>query len=474
MRCVCAVLLFVTLIHAGDRAFGVTFKLAGQLDAAALGVGVPGSIAARGEHLFVGNLTGGGKLHHVLNPLTNPTKVSTFGGLNDPATNGGLPVLANPVADTTSDGYVSLHTDGTTLVAATTNGGMVDNSFGVPATGRADVIQAYSVASGTLLWGGNSDLLQIGGPGYQNQGNFFDDLSIEGAAVDPHTGRIVALAWGSAEQYLFEPSPPPALASVFPNPNILTINNTTGWRDVSFSPGGEDLVAIGVDGIVRGKRLANGEHRYTQVTNPAVAGVERIVNFNAFGFPFAKEFSTATNVEFLPAQFAGQELVIFNKRNKPDIFAEQVLVYDASVPNTPVAASFVLGDGATPFTTPDASTGIYDFSYDEVNNRLFVSDFSSSQIYVFAPLLPEPGDLTGDGKVDGADVLQWQRGFGSLYDASTLAEVLAHFGMAAVAASASSIPEPSAIASLGQALACLAAARVGRSARRCGRGVRRL
>jgi len=441
------------------HAQSVTFKLVGQLDAAALGVGAPGSIAAHGNDLYVGNLFGGGLLHHVSNPLTAPVKINTFGGLNTPATNGNLPVLVDPVADTTSDGYVSLHTNGTTLVAASTNGGMIDNAFGIPANGRPDIIQVYNVANDALNWGDNSDNLAIGGPGYTNQGNGFDDLSIEGAAVDPTTGRVVSLAWGSAEQYIFEPTSPPALVPLTPNPNLVTINGTTGWRDLSYDDATGDIVAIGVDGIVRGNLVAGGEHRYTQITTPANAGVQRIVNFNAFGLPFNKDFATATNVEFLPASFAGQDVVIFNKRDKPDSFTEQVFVYNANAVNAPLAASFVLGDGVTPFTTADATSGIYDFSFDSVAGRLYVSDFSSNQIYVFGPAsATQPGDFNVDGAVDGADFLKWQRDFPAL-DAADLADWKASYGTGGALPSIGVVPEPASLGSLLVALIGAVAAR---------------
>jgi hypothetical protein len=61
------------------------------------------------------------------------------------------------------------------------------------------------------------------------------------------------------------------------------------------------------------------------------------------------------------------------------------------------------------------------------------------------------GDFNGDHKVDGADFLVWQRGFGTTYNAGDLATWKAHFGQTGSVGAASGVPEPAALC-----LACLA------------------
>ncbi len=57
----------------------------------------------------------------------------------------------------------------------------------------------------------------------------------------------------------------------------------------------------------------------------------------------------------------------------------------------------------------------------------------------------QPGDFDSDGDVDGTDFLTWQRGFGSLFDESDLADWQANFGASARVGSSQAtfaVPEP--------------------------------
>ena len=57
------------------------------------------------------------------------------------------------------------------------------------------------------------------------------------------------------------------------------------------------------------------------------------------------------------------------------------------------------------------------------------------------------GDFDADGDVDGADFLDWQRGLGSLYQASDLADWQANYGTTSGSTgTAESVPEPSSLA----------------------------
>jgi len=356
--------LFVAtmVIWAAPAAAEVRFQLVKQLDMAALAAGPPVSVAAYGAHLYAGSLGAGGRLYHIVNPLSSPSAAVTFGGLNDPASNGGL---ASPGA--TTNGYVSLYTDGVTLVAATNNGG-----------NTPDIAQTYLFGTETLNWGGNS------GPDSLNTQTY----RVDGAAVDPISGNVMTTGWGGDAQNFY--SPTVAAPVSVPDANILYYDPgvKTGWRDISYDHATGDIYLRAANGAARGQRVVDGRFVTLNGTTPGIQTIVSLVN------PLA----SAINVEFLPGSFAGQGLVIMNDReSKGATFADIVKTFSATPPTsaptsrspggvattTPVAASFVSGDGVTPFTTTNTASGIYDFSYNPIDNMLYVSDFSTSQIHVF-------------------------------------------------------------------------------------------
>lgn len=344
----------------------VTFKLDKQLDMAALSAGQPGSVAAYGNNLYVGSLFSGARLYHIQNPLGTPSTAVMFGGLSSPATNGGL---GGPGA--TTNGYVNLYTDGTTLIAATENGGITP-----------DIAQAYQFGGTTLNWGGNS------GTSSMNT----QTGTLDGAGVDPISGLVMTTGYGGDAQNFF--SATTGSSQSVPGANILFYPGVgTGWKDVTYDHATGDIYLRAVGGVARGQRVATGQFQ----TLNGGAGVQTIVDG-------VNDFASAINVEFLPASFAGQGLVILNNRNNAGTtFANIVKTYSATPPSsggtatdTPVAASFVLANGTTPFTTTSAASGIYDFSFDPVNSKLYVSDFSTSQVHVFSAV-PEPTSVVALG-----------------------------------------------------------------------------
>ncbi|MCA9233900.1 MAG: autotransporter-associated beta strand repeat-containing protein [Planctomycetales bacterium] len=73
------------------------------------------------------------------------------------------------------------------------------------------------------------------------------------------------------------------------------------------------------------------------------------------------------------------------------------------------------------------------------------------------------GDFNTDGSVNGADFLAWQRGFGSTYDATDLADWESNFGTTAATTAVGAVPEPTSAALLAVlAAGGLAVARVSR------------
>lgn len=310
-----------------------TFQLVTQLDSAALNAGVPGSVAAYGDTVYIANLFGG-QISRITDPLGTPTNANTFGAI--------LP----------GNGRVSLSTDGTTLAAASNN------------AGAADTLESYAFGTDTL----NFSAL----PAAYGRSRF------DGAAVDPNTGNIFATGFGSGFPLVIDPT---TGADASDSPSGLFDGPTgTGFRDIEFDNATGDIYLRAVNGVAVGGR--SGADDFVKL-NGTTAGVEAI----AFGPTVGDGFNSAINVEFVPNPF-GEDLVIFNRRNAADTFADQVLVYEADAVNAPVAATFLAADGSA-FTTAAAGSGIYDFSFDPVSSLLYVSDFSTSQVHVFN-VVPEP------------------------------------------------------------------------------------
>lgn len=327
----------VALLGTNNPTQANTFKLVTQLDTAALNIGVPGSVAAYGDTVYVANLFGG-QVSRITDPLGTPTNVNTFGA-----------VLAG-------NGRVSLNTDGTTLVAASNN------------SGAADAVESYVFGTDAL----NFSALPAA----------YGRTRFDGAAVDPNSGNIFVTGFGSGLPLVLNPT---TGADASDSPTSLFVGETgTGFRDVDFDNATGDIYLRAVNGVAVGGR--NGADDFVKLDG-TTAGVEAI----AFGATVADGFNSAINVEYVPGAMGAPAVAVFNRRNAADTFNDQVLVYEADAVNGLVAASFVNADG-TPFTTADAGSGIYDFSFDPVNELLYVSDFSTSQIHVFS-YVPEPGTL---------------------------------------------------------------------------------
>ena len=97
-----------------------------------------------------------------------------------------------------------------------------------------------------------------------------------------------------------------------------------------------------------------------------------------------------------------------------------------------------LGIGAVPDSGGRRLHGLMDEFY--IYNRAL----SPSEIATLAmSTTSKPGDFDGDGDVDGADFLVWQRGLGTTHDAGDLADWRANFGSVP---SIGVVPEPSAAA----------------------------
>ena len=355
MKRVLAALFVLAATWTPAAAHAVTLKLVKQLDMAALNAGQPGSVAAYGNELYVGSLFGGAKLYRISNPLGAATLANVFGGVNDPATNGGI-------GPHSGNGYVSLYTDGRTLVAATDQG-------------SPDVVQAFAFGSDAFTWGNHAAALPMRSGG-----------AIDGAAIDPTTGHVMLTCFGCDDQNFRNVAT--GTAETVAGENILFYPGVgTGWKDIDYDKATGDIYLRAWGGVARGKKVAPGQFQ-TLEGDPGVQTIVDGLNNN---------FRSAINVAFLPADFAGQPLVILNDRDATAaVFDARVKLYAATPPSSagtatdvPVAVNFVLGDGVTPFVTASAGSGIYDFSYDPVFKKLYISDFSTSQVHVFGAV-PEP------------------------------------------------------------------------------------
>lgn len=325
-----ALLSIAIALSTAIPAQAIKFQLVTQLDAFNLNTGTPGSIAAYGDTVYVAALFSG-QISKITDPLGTPVNANTFGGA--------LP----------GNGRVSLSTDGTTLAAASNN------------AGGADTVQSFAFGADTLNFSAN--------PAAYGRTRF------DGAAVDPNTGNIFVTGFGSGFPLVLDPATG-ADASDSPS-SLFTGGTGTGFRDIEFDNATGDIYLRAVNGVAAGQRT--GADDFAKPVSGG-AGVEAIANV-------ADGFNSAINSEFVPNPF-GSDVVIFNVRNNPDTFADQVLVYAADAIDQQVAATFLAADGS-PFTTANAANGIYDFSYDPVNSLLYVADSSGGQYHVFG-VIPEP------------------------------------------------------------------------------------
>ncbi|MEO0529974.1 MAG: hypothetical protein AAF266_05270 [Planctomycetota bacterium] len=412
----------------------VDLQLLTTLDGFTLSTGNPGSVAAYGDTLYVGSLFSGGTITQIDNPLTTPTNAWTLSG--------SLTLAGN--------GYVTLDTDGTTLVAASNN------------SGTSDLVQVFNVATGTLNYEANPG--DLPGPSRSR---------IDGATIDPLTGNVWVTSFGSGLPTVLEPG---VLVDVSDEPSELFGGSPTGtgFRDLNFGPNG-NLYLRGTNGVIGGVRNGTTVDDFTTINSlGATAGFSQIVG--AGNVNLQDSFQSAINIELLPASFTGTEdLIISNTRQPSGVltdFDQQVLAFEAdggfdgvdpfSLNEAGVAAAinFLDTDGVTPFSTVGSANGIYDFSFDPVNEVLWISDQDNGVIYAFGKpgtVTPLDGDANGDGSVDLLDLDILGANFGTMgtgtvatgdFNGDTNVDLLdldilgANFG--ATLGGGSAIPEPTA------------------------------
>lgn len=311
-----------------------------DLSPAGLSIGQPGSVAYNGTDLYIGLPFGSAKVYRIADPLGAPSILSQFGG----------PAPGN--------GFVSLDVHGNYVVAASNN------------AGAADVVQTFDLAGNLIASKTAGDLAEMS--------------RIDGAGFDPGWvagggggAGVTLTGYGNGRRNLYDI-------------NINFLDNSalfwesalgSGFRDVHYDPATGDVYLRASNGIGRGKRV--GDHNFVQLDG-ITAGTQLIVGIS-------DGFSSAINVDLLPAWGGSQNLVIGNWRSFGSTFNDQVLVFDADAVNSQVAANWLNLNG-TPFVPDVQGSGWYDFSYDPATELLAVSDYSSSKVYFFSQV-PEPASL---------------------------------------------------------------------------------
>ena len=107
------------------------------------------------------------------------------------------------------------------------------------------------------------------------------------------------------------------------------------------------------------------------------------------------------------------------------------------------------GDSYQVLASTEPISGLFSNSQAVADGRVWDILIQSDTVFVTATgstALPEDSDFDSDGDVDGADFLEWQRGFGTLYDATDLLVWHANYGVGApplaAGAAAAAVPEP--------------------------------
>jgi hypothetical protein len=408
---------------------GLSLKIVQQIDTSALNIaaGFPSSIAANGNNLYIGSLFAGGKIVQIGTPLTSPTRIGEL----------------VPGGSTPGNGYVTLNTNGTTLVAATNN------------AGGNDIVQSFNVSTGALNYTRSATQLGI--------------ARIDAAAVDPITGEVLVLGFNSSTQTILDPVTA-AVSTLDPTPSVLqaAAPTSTGWRDIAFNRTTGDIFLRATGGVARGNRNpASGTTADYTTPDPfeGPAGVQQIATLE-------DNFQSAINIEYLPTSFLGQSLIVVNDRTPnagTRTLSQHLVFFDSEsggengpAAGTTASVSLFAADGVTPFTGLTSGSGIFDFSFDPVNEVLWVADHANALIYAFDTLgggpTPQAGDFSGDGRVDGADLSLLLANWGATVppvpagwtgsqptasgvDADELSALLANWGFG----TSTAIPEPGSV-----------------------------
>jgi hypothetical protein len=260
-------------------------------------------------------------------------------------------------------------------------------------------------------------------------------------------------------------------AAIATNLNLRTFTDNNNWLGRSQWP---DPV---FDGLVNEFRIYNHALTATEVTNDATFGPDVVnpggtlslqVNKTTGAVTLVNSASAPLSLEFYRISSAGGALSTVNWNSLDDqnisaldgtdagtvegdspgegwdeaggSSANQLVEEFLRSAGSTIAAnsSISLGNAFNTAIFGAGNNGDLQFQFGVNNGALITGTVS----YVTGG---PAGDYDGDGDVDGADFLVWQRGFGSTHTAATLATWKANFGAHGTAA-AGTVPEPTSMA----------------------------
>lgn len=192
-------------------------------------------------------------------------------------------------------------------------------------------------------------------------------------------------------------------------PQLFPVRGDTFWYDVDIHPDGRTIASRATNDLIISTRDVDQDPNDGRLFGAGeVTNAIRVDEFS--------ELTIGQHVAILHNICEGPELIVYN--NRPDTasgvsFNDSVRFVDAA--GNPVSVSFVNPDNTPVDISPDFLTDLtqvpppqiltgaqlYDFSWDEANQRLAILDFQNRQCYIFQVRCAASGcafaDITADG-----------------------------------------------------------------------------
>jgi hypothetical protein len=392
----------------------------------------PLAIAWNGSKLYLSGMDNSGLLEAGLIEVLNPTQTGIVPTLTAADFS---PRFGQLFTDTASRGYIGLELKGNRLAAAFDAGSARPESIQLFDTTNNTKVWDLSAAGITNLRGGagvNFDPGFNGAPG--GQGVSFSAFSSgrRGLLNESNGSVVYGLAAPDTLGMQWLTDPP------VPGGNIA--------RDMAFDPVTGDIYVRRSNDIDKAVRSGdNATSTRTTIVNDPTSGS-------------APDNKLGQKIEFLGDTSEG-DLLIYNDSNTSALtqtFSNVVKVVDTN--GAAKTATFNLIGGLTGADIANGA-GIYDFDYDPSTNTLAIADFTNRNVHIFTVGSPvtafNPGDFSGDGRVDGADLSLLLANWGAAVppvpsgwvgsqptttgvDADELSALLANWGFG----TATAIPEP--------------------------------
>jgi hypothetical protein len=192
-----------------------------------------------------------------------------------------------------------------------------------------------------------------------------------------------------------------------------TVSDKTAWRDQVYDADGNVYLRRSnqvQESIRSGPNAIGGYAHLTDELNPDGTPKEGCGD----GRPVATRLAPyvlGQNLELIPASSGGtdQDLIIFNDRWQTGVgqpFADviKLITTTGDLPSPTVELLDADGGPLDPNSVVPDGVGLYDFYYLPEQDSLFILDFTSRALLLFAPPAQCYGDLDGDGDIDLADL----------------------------------------------------------------------